>query len=253
MKKVILVLLISVNQIAHAQGKIKVGLRIMPSVNAATVNDKDGTPSAVNFAADGSTTKESNLSGLGLGLFLDYALSEKIAFSTGLGISPKNFEIRNTDGNYSGVSRYHSNYLQIPFLLKFSGIKLSDKLNMYINVGPTFNVLANESLDGSDYAHYWNMSHNLTYNDPTRGKNSNGKSMNLFNSLDLTVYASTGITLNLMENVDFFGGIFFDYGLMNVVNSELRFAEPNQTKVSTDIAWKSFLIGLELGVTYQMK
>lgn len=239
--------------LANAQNPVKIGFRLAPATNLATVHDNDGTPSAVNYIADGYTQKEQNVSGAGVSFYVDYFLSEKIAFSSGLWITPKNFEIRNTDGGYSGVSRYNSTYLQIPILFKYTSSELAPKLRFYASFGPTIDLKIGEKLVGNDYAHYWNMSRNLTYNDPGRGKNSRGKAVNLFNPFDITLFLSAGVTYEIADKFELFGGLMFNKGFVNLVNPNLRFAEPNQTKVNSDISWKAFLVGVELGVAYRVK
>jgi len=245
--------LLTVALFSNAQNTVKLGFRLAPSSNIATVNDVDGTPSAVKYTADGFTQKEQNVAGAGVSFYIDYYFSEHLAFSSGLWFTPKNFEIRNTDGNYSGVSRYNSSYLQIPILFKYVSGELAPKLKMYVTFGPTIDLRMSEKVVGNDYAHYWNMSRNLTNNDPTRGKNASGKVVKLFNPFDITLFASAGVTYQVMEKLDLYAGIMFNKGFVNLVNPNLRFAEPNQTKVNSDISWKAFLVGVELGVAYKIQ
>ena len=253
LKTTIISSLLTISLFSNAQNTVKIGFRLAPSSNIATVNDEDGTPSDIKYTADGFTQKEQNVAGAGASFYIDYYFSNNFAFSSGLWFTPKNFEIRNTDGNYSGVSRYNSTYLQIPILFKYVSNELAPKLKMYVTFGPTIDLRMNEKLVGNDYAHYWNMSRNLTYNDPTRGKNASGKATKLFNPFDITLFASTGVTYEVVEKLDLYAGIMFNKGFINLVNPNLRFAEPNQTKVNSDISWTAFLVGVELGVAYKIQ
>jgi hypothetical protein len=228
-------------------------MRLAPTSNIASIKDNDGTPSAIRYTADGYTQKEENVASTGFSLYMDYFLSKNLAFSSGLWITQKNFSIRNTDGNYTGVSRYNTTYLQIPALLKYVSDEVAKNLRIYVTVGPTIDLKTNEKLIGPDYAHYWNMSRNLTYNDPARGKNAAGKLVKLFNPFDITLFVSGGVTYTVMDKLEVFGGIMFDKGFVNAINPKLRFADPSQTKVNTDESWKSFLIGVELGLAYKLK
>ena len=90
-------------------------------------------------------------------------------------------------------------------------------------------------------------------NDPSRGKNASNKTEKLFSAFDITLFASTGLTYEVMDKLDLFAGIMFNKGFANLVNPNLRFAEPNQTKVNSDISWKAFLVGMELGVAYRIQ
>lgn len=245
--------MLAISLFSNAQNTVKIGFRLAPASNIATVDDVDGTPSAVKFTADGFTQKEQNVAGAGASFYVDYYFSKNVAFSTGLWFTPKNFEIRNTDGNYSGVSRYNSTYLQIPILFKFTSGEIAPKLKLYVAFGPTIDFRTGEKVVGNDYAHYWNMAKHLNHHDQARGRNANGKATKLFNPLDMTLFASTGVTYEIAEKLDLYVGIMFNKGFVNLVNPNLRFAEPNQTKVNSDISWKAFLVGVELGVAYKIQ
>jgi hypothetical protein len=245
--------LLAVTLFSNAQNTVKIGFRLAPTTNIATVDDVDGTPSAVKYEADGFTQKERNVAGAGVSFYIDYYLSKNLAFSSGLWFTAKNFEVRNTDGNYSGVSRYNSTYLQIPILFKFISNEIAPKLKIYVTFGPTIDLRMSEKVVGNDYAHYWNMSRHLTYNDQSRGRNASGKVVKLFNPFDITLFASTGVTYEVVDKLDLYAGIMFNKGFVNLINPNLRFAEPNQTKVNSDISWKAFLVGLELGVAYKIQ
>ncbi len=254
-KTLVSVFLVALVQLANAQkGDFKIGFRLAPGSNIAIVKDNDGTSSAQKFTADGYTQKEDNVEGVSVSFYLDYFLAKNIAFSTGLWFTAKNFEIRNTDGDYTGISQYNSTYLQIPILFKFVSNEVANKLRIYVTAGPTLDLRMNEKLVRDyDGAHYWNMSRNLPQNDPTRGRNASGKMVKLFNPIDITLYLCSGVSYEIIEKLDLFAGIYFNKSLLNLVNPKLRFAEPNQTKVNSDISWKANLVGMELGVAYKIK
>lgn len=267
MKRLItLVFICGTLNILYAQeGSFKLGFRLAPYTNIASVNDNDPTPSNINRYADGLTVKEENSAGVGVSFFFDYFFTEHIGFSSGLWFTQKNFAIRNYDGwngngqpypyygqyAYSGVSFYKSTYLQIPLLLKFVSGELAKNLRIYATFGPTIDLRVGEKVDGNDYAHYWNMSkHDGRW--ASRDRNANGRPMKLFNPVDFTLYFSAGVTYGITEKFEIFGGIMANKGFVNAINPKLRFEGPDQIKVNTDVSWKSFLVGAELGVTYNL-
>ncbi len=287
MKKILLFCFTAVCVSGFAQkGDFKIGFRLAPSTNIATVRDKDATPSDVNYIADGYTVKERNVSGVGVSFFIDYFLSDHLAFSTGLWFTQKNFSVRNYDGStnwdniyfdgnghknysnyqganygnnyangynyhYSGVSNYKTTYLQIPLLLKYYTNDIFKNFKIYGTFGPTIDLRTGEKLDGPDYAHYWNMAHNNS-SYAYRDRNGTGRSVKLFNPIDITLYLSAGANYKIIDKLEVFAGVFFNKGFVNAINPKLTFAEPSQTKVNTGLSLKSFLIGMEMGVTYKL-
>ena len=233
------------------EGALKVGFRLAPGTNVATVKDNDGTPSGIRYTADGQTAKYENVAGVGASFFLDYYFKDNVGFSTGLWFTQKNFHISNRDGAYYGTSVYKTTYLQIPLLLKLRSNELFKNFRLYGTFGPTIDFKTGEKLDGPDYAHYWNMAQNnyVSY----RERNASGRPVKLFNPIDFTLYLSVGANYEITDKLEVFAGLFFNKGFVNAVNPKLRFADPNQTKVNTDISIKSLLIGLEMGVTYRLK
>lgn len=269
MKKVLLLVVLGAGTgNLFAQGALKLGLKINPTVNVASVKDNNTASTGavpapdVNYVvgpkervvADGATSKVRNVGGATIGLTIDYSLSENLWFSSGLYFAQKNLEIYNQDGAYGGASRYGTTYLQLPIMLKFAK-EINDGLGWYLTFGPTIDFKMGEKLDGPDHAHYWNMAQNLHdwNHDPTRGKNADAKPMGLFNPIDVSLYFSGGVSYEVIENLDVFLGIMLNKGFVNMINPRLRFAEPDQTKVNTDISIKSFLVGAEIGVAYKLK
>ena len=281
MKKICTLGLLALSLTGFAQkGAFKLGLRLAPASNIATVRDKNATPSDVNYIADGYTVKAENQFSMGGGIYFDYFLSDNLAFSSGLWFTAKNFAIINYDGSihnhshhfhgddhhydshgehyangynysYSGLSFYKTTYLQIPLLLKFS-TNQSKKFRIYGSIGPTIDFRTGEKLVGEDRAHYWNMANN----NPqwaVRDRNALGRPVKLFNPLDITLYASAGVNYEIIDKLELFLGVFVDKGFVNAINPKLRFADSRQTKVNTDISIKSFLVGAEFGVAYKLK
>ncbi len=235
--------------LAQKKGDIKLGIKIVPVANVSSVHDKNGTPSGMNKVADGYTTKAGTRGGVVIAFTFDYLLSEKMALHTGLWFAKKDYYIRNTDGAYNGTANYNSTYLQLPLVFKYTSREIIGKLRIYGAAGPTLDIRTSESVDGPDYAHFWNMAQNN--NIDGRSSNSKHKKVGLFNPIDVTVYIAAGATYEIIDNVDLYAGLFLDKGLINQVNPGLKYDEPNQTKVNSDISWKSFLIGVEFGASYR--
>ncbi|MFN6946693.1 MAG: outer membrane beta-barrel protein [Cytophagaceae bacterium] len=228
----------------------KLNIRLSPNTNIARVVDPDPRPSSVHTVADGHTTKESNVGGVSIGANLDYQISDFIYLSSGLWFTSKNLHIRNTDGSYSGVSRYNTLYMQIPLLVKAVSNEITDNIRLGITAGPTIDFKLNEQLDGGDGAHYWNLANNNYHLDPTRGRNGNMRPMPLFNPMDLGLFFSIGPEFQLGDNFILYSALSYWVGGFNMINPNLLFNDPMRTPVSESVSIRSRIIGLDLGVKF---
>lgn len=279
MKKIITtILLIGASLFANAQ--FKVGLKLLPYGNLASVKDRNGTTSSIDRRGDGYTVKADNEGGFGIGITVEYLFNDNFSFLTGLTFITKNYHIGNYDGfngpfyypnypffynyngtyyangtNYSyyGTSRYQTTYMQLPLIIKYTSKELFPKFRIYVALGPTIDIKMSEKLapGTGDYAHYWNMAqNNPTWAD--RDRNASGRKVGLFNPFDFGILFNIGATYEVIENLDVYAGFMLNKGFVNQVNPKLRFAEPTQTKVNSDVSWKSCLIGAEIGVSYKL-
>jgi hypothetical protein len=231
------------------QAQVQIGFKLSPNLNIAHIKDNNDAPSSVNYVADGSTTVEGNQRGIGAGVNFDFPVQKNWYFGTGLWFTTKNFYVRNTDGNYSGVSKYNTLYMQIPALAKYRTDEVFfDKFNLVFSGGPVLDLKVAENLSGSDGAHYWNLAKNNTYADPTRGHNGDHKSMGLFSPVNLGIYVSAGAEYKLLEKLTVYAGFSFNTNFMNMINPALKFDDVNKTPVRTDVRFSSTIVSFDLGI-----
>jgi hypothetical protein len=255
MKKVYLIVLLFLllgnsSVFSQSQGNIHWSFRFAPNVNIATVKDPDPRPSGVVYVADGHTTKEGNVGGVSLGANLEYFLDENIAFAPGLWFTTKNILIRNTDGGYSGVSKYNLVYLQVPLIGKYYTQEIIDNLKLVFSFGPTLDFKLSERVNGGDGAHYWNLAKNEFWDDPSRGRNGDNRPQSLFHPFDLGLFFSAGADYALTEKISVYGGLSFNKGFVNMIHPNLKFNDPFRTKVNSSVKIRSNLIALDFGVKF---
>jgi opacity protein-like surface antigen len=236
------------------QAQVQIGFKLSPNINIAHIKDNDDSPSSVRYAADGSTTVEGNVKGVGAGVNFDFPIQKNWYFGTGVWFTTKNFYIRNTDGAYSGVSKYNTLYMQIPVLAKYrTGEVFLDKFNLVFSGGPVLDLKVFENLNGGDGAHYWNLAKNKTYADPTRGHNGNHQQMGLFSPVNIGLYLSAGAEYKLLEKLTVYAGFSFNTNFMNMINPALKFDDFSKTPVRTDVRFSSTVVSFDLGVNLPSK
>lgn len=251
-------LFISVNTI-NAQSIFVQGA-ISRGVNIVSIKDDDGRTSGEYYPADGLTQVEGQQQVSGLQVSATYSLKEQYSLKSGLWFTKKLFYVRNTDGGYTGVSKYSLSYLQLPILLHLDAKEVHKNILITCELGPVIELKAKEKLvinakkGLGDGAHFWNFAKNYTTADPTRGMNGNGKAMALFGPFDLGAYINVGARINLAENIDMTGAISFQKSFSNVLNSKLVFKAPyNDISITEDLSIKSALIALEVGIRYKLQ
>lgn len=238
----------------YASAQILMGVKLGPNINVVHVKDNDGTPSAIDFAADGYTENEENQTGFSTGASFDFPLQDKWYFGTGAWFTTKNLYIRNTDAFYSGVSKYNTAFMQIPALVKYrTGEIFTKKLNLVFGAGPILDLKIREAVDGNDGAHYWNLAKNLSYIDPFRGHNGNNKSVALFCPVNLGLYISAGAEYQLLDKLAVTAGFSFNGNFLNMINPSLKFDNLAKTPVRKDIKIRSTIISFDLGVLLKGK
>jgi hypothetical protein len=223
------------------------------NVCIANVIDDDQRPSAEVISADGYTTSEGTINTASLGGSIEYRISNHFAVSAGTWFTNRILYLRNTDGNYSDVSKYNILYVQMPLLFKFYTRELYPGLKLYFHTGPSLDLKIGERLDGYDGAHYWNMAKNKTYADPFRGTNGDHRSMDLWAPIDFSLYFGSGIQYQILNNLALFAGLSYNQGFVNMFNPALRFDDAAKTPVASTCYINTSLIGIDLGVKYNLK
>jgi outer membrane protein W len=251
MKKLIVAaaLLMGIGYGANAQ--VEIGFKLSPNATIGHIKDRDVTSSAVNYTADGATTRESNTNGIGVGFTLDYMLNDNWGVGTGLWFTTKNLHIRNTDGWYTGASKYNILYTQIPVLVKYRTNELFFKnFNLAFSAGGIFDLKTGEKLDGGDGAHYWNLAKNNAHIDPTRGRNGDNRSMALFSPLNVGLYVSAGAEYKFAQNLIAYAGLSVNTSFLNMVNPALKFNDVNLTRVNSDVRFTTTVVSFDLGIKF---
>lgn len=244
------IIVIGVASAASAQKKIDFSVRLSANVNVAGVKDPYPAPSSINFPSDGYTVKEADKSGMGIGVNVDLPLSESVIFHPGLWFTSKNLLIRNTDGNYSGVSEYSTMYLQVPLLLKIYTKEVADNFRLFFTPGITLDIKAKEALKGGDGAHYWNLAKNYYWADGSRGRNGNNRPMDLFSPADIGLYLGMGGEFAIADDFNLFFGLSLNKGMINMINKDLLFRDPYRVQVSSGVSIISNLVAVDMGVKF---
>ena len=248
MNKAIRGFIISLPILTHCQD-LRLALDVSPSVVFARVHDWDERPSAQFIPADGSTTSEQNLEGLNFTVTFQKKINKKIFIQSGLGVADKYLLIRNTDGTYSGVSKYRITYLHIPMIIKFQSNEFKDipHLRPFGSIGMALELKAKENVIGPDYAHFWNMAKNRTWLDPNRGRNAKRKPVNLFTPLDLGIILRGGLEYDILEELMVHLSLTYQHNFINLIHPELRFDTPNKEKVGDYLSIKTSSLLLDIG------
>jgi long-subunit fatty acid transport protein len=241
--------------ISKAQGleKFTFGLQFAPGSTLARITDDDATPSSKSLSSDGYTTIEENgLKGINIKLMVNYELSDKFDFSSGLYFGERRMNVRNDDGNYIGTSVYHANYTSLPLLLKYKGKELKDNLFFVASFGPTLDFLTAEEAVGADYAHFMNFAHNRFDIDGQRGRNGSSKSMNLFSKTGVSVLGSAGLEYKLSDRFKACFGVSYQHRVTNMLNSNLLFNDSSRTPITETTKWTASLLSFDFGVIFHL-
>lgn len=235
---------------ALAQSKTVWEARLFFGTTVGQIHDNDGRPSASNHVSDGFTSNEGNQRSLSLGMNAILPINETWAFSIGGAFTQRQLLIRNTDGGYSGVSKYLISYFQVPLMLRYTSKEVAKGLKIHVGAGPCLELKLSDRLVGGDGAHYWNLAYNRTWLDPTRGQNGDNKEMKLFNPFDVSIMITGGVQYALSEKFGLYGGIMVNPSLVNMINPDLKFNDPNKTPVTNDVQFRTTLVGLDIGFRF---
>ncbi|MEO9803510.1 MAG: porin family protein [Reichenbachiella sp.] len=189
MKKIVLAsFLILVSFFIHAQPQL--GLVVGPSISMNRVKYK--ADPAVDLTNDGSKLK------FKFGLEADFMLSETYAFSTGLIFAPKRagYTIQPTDGSAESTEDYKVHYLQIPLTLKLFTTEIQPDIKAFFQLGFKGEVKLFDEPFEEDYG-----------------------LIEEFHVLDCSFTGGVGVEYGAGVNTVFYGGIFYDRGLVDIVKS----------------------------------
>jgi hypothetical protein len=190
-----------------------------------------------------------------------------LKFSPGLWFTGTSVSLYNYDGGNAPRydSRYDMSYLQIPLLFKYTSPKeITQKLKWYVSAGPQIGLKISEKLytekNYGDYAHFWNMSRQLQYNNDQRAQNGNFKQMALFNPLYASFMINPGVEFAISDKLVLFGGLTIDIGLTDIINPNLKFYNKynrdksgnsyTDRKLTELLTVRNNMVGIDLGVRF---
>lgn len=231
-KNALLILFLSLSLVSsYAGDKIKLGLRFSPNVSYSSVIDKKDND-LVSYGSNGSSVK------FIFGGFIDFHISENVAFSTGLSYSPRSVKITSdsiglTGGLINRTSQYNTQYLMVPLSFKFYTNELFDNFRIYFNAGGTFDIKIAEKKVGTD-----NVGLKKTADDAGYA---------LFSYVDASLLLGLGADYQIGENTALFAGISYNRGLTNIINP---FFEAGNNKYYQHLRVKNNLFNLDLGIRF---
>ncbi len=226
------------------------GFQIGPGRTFATIKDDMPLSSRRDLASDGQTSTLETLAGRTIRLIANYNLNESFALSSGFWFGNRRIHVRNDDGSYIGTSVYHVNYMHLPILLRYRSNEVADYMRVIVTVGPTIDFRTGERNVGGDYAHFMNFAQHRFDQDPQRGRNGNGKPMNLFNGTGLSIYLGVGLEYAFSDSFNAYAGLGYHQGLTNILNNDLLFNDAEKTPITETTTWRTALLSLDLGVGF---
>lgn len=210
---------------------VRLGIRFAPGLS---FNSSDGKNNLRSVNNDGT---EARLSG---GLNADFFFAENYAFSTGLWYTIRRSAFTNLPAGpagqtaLSGKSEYNLQYLQFPVALKLYTNEVSTDMRVYFQLGGTFDVKLAEKEKDRDSNYLW--------------MSSESQNKNVYKPVDVSLLLGSGIELQMGENTTFFGGLTYNRGLINVMNSNLK--DNNDEGYSKNLKSLNSLLSLEIGLKF---
>ena len=216
-KVFIIVAFVLLGQAGYAGPKLKLGLRLSPSLSFAGIRDKDSD--------DGFTYSSNGVAGRGIvGPMAEFFMTDNASFGTGLWYAPKSVSISvkaKSDGSTSSSS-YNLQYLMIPLYLKFYTNPITPKMKLYFTLGATMDVKIAEKAD-------------------SKTTTSGGA---FFNPIDTDLMLGAGVEFALSESTAFFVGLGYNRGLLNVINPV------NYSSSYDAFSIRNNLVSLDLGFKF---
>lgn len=205
-------------QASYAGLKLKLGVRLSPSLSYAGIRDKDNN--------DGITYSANGVAGRAIiGPMAEFFATDNLSIGTGLWYAPKSVQVK-TESEFNGLkssssATFNLQYLMLPVYLKFYTNPITDKMKLYFTLGATVDVKIAEKA----------------------GSNASTTS-SFFNAVDTDLMLGTGVEFALSESTAFFVGLGYNRGLMNVIN-------PVKYKTSYDaFSIRNHLVSLDMGFKF---
>lgn len=203
---------------AHSQSKL--GLKFSPviSSNRVDIDFEDVANDTLDIENDGSRFKFS------LGLIFDYEITETYFFSTGLVFIPKSVTFSVTPDNGSTFTpvteEYKMQYLQIPISLKLFTNEVLPDVSVYFQVGGAAEIKLHDEPLEDEFT-----------------------TIEKFNPIDGSVILGTGAEYRAGVSTILFGGISYQRGLINTMNT-------SNPELANDFTIRNTALMIELGVKF---
>ncbi|UXP33573.1 PorT family protein [Reichenbachiella agarivorans] len=217
MKKTLLpLLLLFLSLVSYAQPRI--GLTVSPGFSFTDVkydpNDdtqvsKDGTALRAKF-----------------GLEFEFPLAPNYSFVTGLIFAPKKLSVKASNFDeirtsiFNQTEQYKIQYLQIPVTLKLYTNEIQPDMKLFFQLGF--------------------MGEILLYSEPLDKDNV---LIDKFRFFDVSFTGGVGVEYGAGINSLLYGGVFYDHGLVNVVNDQ-------NNDLSADLSIRMHMLHLKLGIKF---
>ncbi|MFN8416970.1 MAG: porin family protein [Cytophagaceae bacterium] len=201
----------------NANAQVKIGIRVSPAFCINRIDDKDDTD-AYNFKANGSKMRFS------IGPSFDFKLSDNIDFSTGLWYMSYRNGLKATNVLVDYKESVSLQSVQVPVTFKVTTNEIMTNLKIYVQFGGQANFFFYEKYRES------------TPNNPDYE--------NKYTFMDAAIYAGAGVNYLIGETNEIYGGLYYNRGLVNLIQNNDAFKYKDGIKYNTD------LIGLEVGVRF---
>lgn len=200
-------LLIILNNDAEAQSDIQISLKLSPTITFNRFESLTDTLTIEKLRDDTRAT---------FGLVMDFGFAESYYFSTGLLYSIRKVSFYAiVPPQQMESEQYQLEYLEIPVTLKLYTDNIGVDSKIYFQPGFTFDILTN-----------W------------KGIGATDNRINDFKFFDSSFYVGAGWDKQFAKTNSFFVGLFYQRGLVNVLND------------NPEVTLKNDLLGLDLGVRF---
>ncbi len=195
-------------------GQLKLGLRFSPEIVNSRVDQFSDT---LDIEDNGKSVK------LGLGLVVDYAMTDTYYFSSGLFFVPKKvgvFILGDNGGSYiNPEEEYNLQYLQVPISLKLYTNEIQPDFSVYFQVGISGEVLVFDEPMEEEYVF-----------------------VEEFRKFDSSAILGAGVEYRAGVSTALFGGVSYNRGLVNTIKSTIP--------TDDELFVRSTVFNIDLGIKF---
>ena len=203
----------------NAFSQVNFNLRVSPALALSRLSDKDGN--------DGISVSGNGPGGAFVGgIALDFFFTDNLALNVGLNYVSTQLNSKFSFGGTDYTSKRSVQYIQTPITLKAFTNEIATDLQLYFQVGPSFNFKIAEKLKSANYQ------------DPDKDAH------NIISPVDVGIYLGAGVLYKMSESNALFAGLYYNRGLTNVYQTNGYFGYADRARARMD------LLGLELGIRF---